>query len=120
MHRELAAEFYGHWALVHRRPPERSRLDDRVDAPIRPMNRAPSQEWLTGSSLRPGGGAPRTAVAEPTVSLRPGGPGAAGAGAGARSASASSLRCAALIDRYFIFVGFGNRFLLLTFPDIPA
>ncbi|CAL8464440.1 g3975 [Coccomyxa elongata] len=79
-------------APLPQRPPERSRLDDRVDAPIRPMNRAPSQEWLTGSSLRPGGGAPRTAVAEPTVSLRPGGPGAAGAGAGARSASASSLR----------------------------
>lgn len=76
-----------------RRPPERSRMDDRVDAPIRPMNRAPSQEWLTGSSLRPGGGAPRSA-AEPTVSLRPGGPGAAGAGAGARSGSSSSLRCA--------------------------
>ncbi len=75
-----------------RRPVERS---DRVDAPIRPMNRAPSQEWLTQSSLRPGGGAPRTSPAEPTVSLRPGGPGAAGAGAGARSASGSSLRCGA-------------------------
>ncbi len=75
-------------------------MDDRVDAPIRPMNRAPSQEWLLGSAntggLRPGGGAPRGpgggGAAEPNVSLRPGGPGAAGAGAGVRSGSASSLR----------------------------
>ena len=78
---------------VGRRPLDRSH--DRPDAPIRAMNRAPSQEWLTGG-LRPGGGAPRAAAAEPAVSLRPGGPGAAGAGAGARSASTSSLRCAAV------------------------
>ena len=86
-------------ACACRRPPER-RVDDRVDAPIRPMNRAPSQEWLMGSAntggLRPGGGARGSGGgAEPTVSLRPGGPGAAGAGAGVRSGSgsASSLRC---------------------------
>ena len=44
---------------------------------------------VAGGAPRPGG-----AVAEPNVSLRPGGPGAAGAGAGARSGSASSLRSA--------------------------
>ncbi|CAK0783381.1 hypothetical protein CVIRNUC_006580 [Coccomyxa viridis] len=65
------------------RPPERSRVDDRVDGPIRAMNRAPSYEYLaTGNALRPGGGA---AAREPSMpSLRPGGPGALGAGAGAR------------------------------------
>jgi hypothetical protein len=79
--------------VASRRMLERTRLDaDRVDGPIRPMKREPSQEWLTGG-LRPGGGAPRSGPpTEPTVSLRPGGPAAAGAGAGARSSSASSLR----------------------------
>ena len=68
---------------MHRRPPERSRVDDRVDGPISAMNRAPSYEYLaTGNALRPGGGA---AAREPSMpSLRPGGPGALGAGAGAR------------------------------------
>ena len=41
-------------------------MDDRVDAPIRPMNRAPSQEWLGGASaggLRPGGAPPASRAA---------------------------------------------------------
>ena len=44
------------------------RVDDRVDAPIRPMNRAPSQEWLGGAStggLRPGGALQHTLNPEP-------------------------------------------------------
>ncbi len=71
-----------------RRRPERSRLDDRVDGPIRAMNRAPSYEYLAkDNALRPGGGAAR----EPAMpSLRPGGPGALGAGAGIRG---SGIRC---------------------------
>lgn len=63
----------------HRRPPERSRLDDRVDGPIRAMNRAPSYEYLAkDNALRPGGGAARELSMH---ALRPGGPGALGAGA---------------------------------------
>ena len=63
-------------------------MDDRVDGPIRAMNRAPSYEYLAkDNALRPGGGA----VREPSMpSLRPGGPGALGAGAGARG---SGIRC---------------------------
>lgn len=74
-------------------------MDDRVDGPIRPMKREPSQEWITGANLRPGGSVSRAQAMEPNVSLRPGGPAAAGAGAGVRSSSASSLRsCISLLN----------------------
>jgi len=54
-----------------RRQAERPRYEsDRVDAPIRAMARAPSQDFLGPASLRPGGG---SRGADPGVSLRPGG-----------------------------------------------
>ncbi|KAK9839712.1 hypothetical protein WJX81_007820 [Elliptochloris bilobata] len=57
------------------RQSERPRYEsDRVDAPIRAMARAPSQDFLGPASLRPGGG---SRTSETGVSLRPGGMNAA-------------------------------------------
>ncbi len=54
---------------------ERPRFEsDRVDAPIRAMARAPSQDFLGPASLRPGGG---SRTSDTGVSLRPGGMNAA-------------------------------------------
>ena len=83
-------------------------MDDRVDGPIRAMNRAPSYEYLAkDNALRPGGGA----VREPSMpSLRPGGPGALGAGAGARG---SGIRCLQpLPPDMFILLWHGHNLLV--------
>lgn len=93
-----------------RRQAERPRYEsDRVDAPIRAMTRAPSQDFLGPASLRPGGG---SRGADPGVSLRPGGM------SGAVRPSAPLARCVVLTPTLTIFT-FSQTYPHLAFfkPD---